>query len=69
VTWVDRRVRKGGCECVRGEEGYHEENVNEINGQGSVGTMESLKRAQKKRAKILQETASFLILKYEDIEY
>jgi len=48
---------------------YFEGNVKEINEEGRVGTMESLKRAQKKGVKLLRETASLLILKYEDIQY
>ena len=48
---------------------YYEEKVKEMNEEGCVGTMESLKRAQTKGVKLLRETASLLILKYEDIQY
>ena len=48
---------------------YYEEKVKEMNEGGCVGTMESLKRAQTKGVKLLRETASLLILKYEDIQY
>jgi hypothetical protein len=48
---------------------YYEEKVKEMNEEGRVGTMESLKRAQTKGVKLLRETASLLILKYEDIQY
>jgi hypothetical protein len=48
---------------------YYEEKVKEMNEEGRVGTMESLKRAQMKGVKLLRETASLLILKYEDIQY
>jgi hypothetical protein len=48
---------------------YYEEKLKEMNEEGHVGTMESLKRAQTKGMKLFRETASLLILKYEDIEY
>ena len=48
---------------------YYEEKVKEMNEEGRVGTMESLKRAQTKGVKLLRQTASLLILKYEDIQY
>jgi len=48
---------------------YYKEKVKEMNEEGHVGTMESLKRAQTKGVKLLRETASLLILKYEDIQY
>jgi len=47
---------------------YYEEKVKEMNEEGPVGTMESLKRAQTNGVKLLRETASLLILKYEDIQ-
>jgi len=48
---------------------YCEEKVKEVNEEGRVGTMDSFKRAQTKGVKLLRETASLLILKYEDILY
>ena len=48
---------------------YYKQIVKEMNEEGRVGTMESLKRAQTKGVKLLRETASLLILKYEDIQY
>ena len=47
---------------------YYKEKVKEMNEERRVGTMESLKRAQTKGVKLLRETASYLILKYEDIQ-
>jgi hypothetical protein len=40
-----------------------------MNEEDSVDTMESLKRAQPKGVKLLRETASLFILKYEDRQY
>jgi hypothetical protein len=48
---------------------YYEEKVKEMNKEGPVGTMESLKRVQTKGVKLLRETAGLLILKYDDIKY
>jgi len=48
---------------------YYEEKVKEMNEEGRVGTMESLKRAQTKGVKLLRETASLSILTYEDVQY
>ena len=48
---------------------YYEEKVKEMKEEGRVGTMGSLKRAHTKGVKLLRETASLLILKYEDIQY
>jgi hypothetical protein len=48
---------------------YYEEKVKEMNEEGRLGTMESLKRSQTKGVKLLRETASLLILKYTDIQY
>ena len=48
---------------------YYDEKVNEINEEGQVGTLKCLNRAQTKRVKLLRETTSLLILKYEDIQY
>jgi hypothetical protein len=48
---------------------YYEEKVKEMNEEGRVGTMESLKRAHTNGVELLRETASLLILKYEDIQY
>lgn len=44
-----------------------EERINEKNEECYIGTLESFKRVQKKGVKLLQETASLLILKYADI--
>jgi len=51
------------------EREYYKEKVTEINEEGHVGTMESLKRAQTKGVRLLRETASLLILTYEDIQH
>jgi len=48
---------------------YYEEKVKEMNEEGRVCTMESLKRVQTKGVKLLRETASLLILTFEDIQY
>jgi len=48
---------------------YYEEKVNKMNEEGRVGTMESLKRAQTEGVELLRQTASLLILRYEDIQY
>jgi len=48
---------------------YYEEKVKEMNEEGRVGTKESLKRVQTKGVKLLRETASLLILQYQDIQY
>jgi len=48
---------------------YNEQKVKEMNEEGRIGTTESLKRAQTKGVKLLRETASLFILKYEDIQY
>jgi hypothetical protein len=48
---------------------YYKEKVKEMNEEGRVGSMESLKRGRTKRVKRLRETASLMILKYEDIQY
>jgi len=47
---------------------YYKEKVKEMNEEGRVDTMESLKRAHTKGVKLLRETASLLILKYDDIQ-
>ena len=47
---------------------YYKEKVKEMNKESHVGTMESLKWAHTKGVTLLQETASLLILKYEDIQ-
>jgi hypothetical protein len=47
---------------------YYEEKVKEMIEEGHVGTRESLKRAKTKGVKLLRETASLLILKYEDVQ-
>jgi len=47
----------------------YKENVKEMNEEGHVGTVEGLKRAKTKGVKVLRETTSLLILKYEDIQY
>jgi hypothetical protein len=48
---------------------YFEEKVKVMNEEGHVGAIESLKRAPTKGVKLVRETASLLIPKYEDIQY
>jgi uncharacterized membrane protein (DUF106 family) len=48
---------------------YYKEKEKEMNQVGRIGNMESLKRVQTKRVKLLRETASLLILKYDDRQY
>jgi hypothetical protein len=48
---------------------YYEKKIQEIDEEDRTGTMESLKTAQIKGVKILREIASFLVIKYEDIQY
>jgi len=48
---------------------YYEEKVEEIHEEGRLGKTESLKRVHTKGVKLLRETASLLILKYEEIQY
>jgi len=47
---------------------YYEEKVKEKNTECRVGTTESVKRAEMKGVKHFRETASVLILNYEDIQ-
>jgi len=48
---------------------YYKEKVKEMNEESHVGTVESLRRAQTPVVNLLRETASLLILKFEDIHY
>jgi hypothetical protein len=74
-SMAEKKLRKMGMKRMKKrviheeKREYYEEKVKEMNEEGRVGTMESLKRAQTKGVKLLRETASLLIPKYEDLQY
>jgi len=48
---------------------YYQEKLQKMNDEGHIDTLESLKGAHPKAGKHFKESASLLIVKYEDVQY